>query len=184
MTAIPGRHGRGWRLLGLALIALVVAGCEVENVIVVQNTTSTQLRVFVKVPGGGISTVVPTPGEASSVVIGEGGTYYAGAIVDADWLAYIRLKREYLASQLDNPDVRRALSVDQLKEISDQLNDLSREIQRATERPWENVGGCSGTVSAGGGGMFDYEDVESAVVQVTDNPAGGFPAFLLSCTSN
>jgi hypothetical protein len=180
----PPQLRRCLGLLVLAGTALLIGGCEIENVIIVTNTSSTQLRVFVKVPGGGITTVTPTPGNSSSIVIGEGGTFYAGAVIDTEWLERIRLTRELLSQQLADADVRRRLSVDELKELSDRINDMTREIQRATERPWENVGGCSGTASVGDGGMFETEDVQAATITITDNPAGGFPAFLLVCTSS
>lgn len=177
------RSGRRLGLIALAGVALLVGGCEFENVIIVTNESSTQLRVFVKVPGGGITTVTPTPGNSSSIVIAEGGTFYAGAVVDTEWLEYIRVTRELLSQQLADPAVRADLSVDELVELTTRINDLTREIQRATERPWEQVGGCSGTAVVGGGGMVESEDNRSGTVTITDNPAGGFPAFLLLCSS-
>jgi hypothetical protein len=162
-------------------VAVCVVGCESENVIVVNNTSSTQLRVFIKIPGGGVTTVTPTPGNASSVVVSEGGTYYAGAVLDAEWVERIRVEQQLLSNRLGDPVTRRRLSLDELREIATRIDDLNVEIRRATERPWENVGGCSGTLQLTGSG-FEVEDVNAATITITDNPAGGFPAFLLICS--
>ena len=168
------------RALVLAvLVAITVVGCESENVILVTSSSSTQLRVFIKVPGGGGTTVTPTPGNASSVVVSSDGTFYAGAVIDAEWLERIRVERQLLSEQLADPQARRRLTLDDLAEIQARINAVNTEIRRATERPWENVGGCSGSVKLRDTG---FEDVSAATVEITDNPVGGFPAFLLICS--
>lgn len=179
MTATRTRRAR-WPVIALALGALILVGCETENVIVVTNTTSTQLRVFVKYPGG-YSTVSPTPGESSSIVVGEDGDFYAGAILDTDWLETIRTKQRLLNERLKDPEARRNLSVDEIQEMLAEIGKLTREIQQATEKPWENVGACTGTVSRQMSDMGESEDATAAKVTITDNPVGGFPAFILVC---
>jgi len=173
---------RAWRRArraGLAVAAialsLTLAGCDSENTIQVENTSSTQLRVMVSVPGGGVSSVSPTPGSSSFVVVSEGGTFHALALADSEWLETVRFRRDYLTRRLADPVVRRRLSGDELRQISEQVNDPATEIQRATERPSENIGACTGTVQMSGAGGV------AATVRITDNPTSGFPAYVLLC---
>ncbi len=174
---------RARAIAALTVLAVLVAGCEFGHTITVENSTSTQLRVFVKIPGGFLASVSPTPGESSTIAVDEEGTYYAFAVVDTEWLSYIRTKRDYLNGQLSDPETRRRLSVDELKAISDEVNSLTREIQRITERPWEGVSGCSGTLTdVPEGGPGSPQEPARAVIRIEDNPAGGFPAFILACT--
>lgn len=168
------RRSTSWTALVLAAaLAMVVAACETDDTIQVENTTSTQLRVMIKVPGGGVSSVAPTPGNSSYVVVTEDGTFYALAVVDAEWLESVRTRRDFLQDRLADPDTRRRLSTDDLSDILFQINSLTNEIRRATERPLENVGACSGPVKLSGG--------VAGKVTITDNPAGGFPAYVLLC---
>lgn len=153
-------------------VALVAGGCESERLVTIDNTSSSQLRVFVKVPGGGVSSVTPAPGSSSSVVAGETGDYYAFAILDAEWLESISFRRDFLSRQLADPAVRRRLSFDELMAISDQVNQLAVEIRRATETPANSLGACSGTIT---------DEAGSGVVTITDNRPGEFPAYLLTC---
>ncbi|MDL2334743.1 MAG: hypothetical protein QFC55_01760 [Chloroflexota bacterium] len=157
-------------LLATAIAALVLA-CDSESVITVENTTTTQLRVFVKVPGGGIDSVTPTAGEHSSVTVPDAGNFYAFATVDSDWLETVRIKRDALNAKVSNPDSLRSLSQDDLAEILQTINDLNREINRVQDHPWDQVGGCTGQTDTSGGGK----------ITITDNPAGGFPSYLLLC---
>jgi hypothetical protein len=162
-------------LVAASLVAVVVVGCDSEDTIQIENTTTTQLRVMVKVPGGGVSSVAPTPGNSSYVVVSEDGTFYALAVVDSEWIGEVRARRDFLQSRLGDADTRRRLSPDQLQEILDEINSLNVEIRRATERPLENVGACSGPVKLSDSGGV------AGKVTITDNPAGGFPAYLLLC---
>jgi hypothetical protein len=175
MTVERHLRRRWTALIVAAALAIVVAGCETEDTIQVENTTSTQLRVMLKVPGGGVSTVAPTPGNSSSIVVSEAGTFYALAVVDAEWLETIRTRRDFLQSRLADPDRRRNLSADDLSDILFQINSLTAEIRRATERPLDNVGACSGPVKLSDSGGV------AGKVTITDNPAGGFPAYILLC---
>ena len=153
--------------------------------IVVANESSAELRVFVTLPDGGFITVTLAQGHHTSIVVRDDGSYYAGAIMDAEWLERNRLTRELLSGRLADPAERARLSVDELKQLSDAINDLTREIQFATKGPWENGGGCSASVS-----VAEQEAPEAThrlivgTVTITDNPAGGFPAFLMICTGS
>src|SRR5689334_14573037 len=118
MSATSRSRLRRVTVVGLLIvIAALTVACDEENLITVENTTSTQLRVFVKVPGGGISSVFPSPGESSSVVVPEQGTFYAFATVDTDWIATITAKRDALNAQIHDPDSLHSLSGDQVSEI-------------------------------------------------------------------
>jgi len=164
------------RRMALAvLLAVTVLACESDNRIQVENASSTQLRIMLSVPGGGVSTVTPGPGSSASVVVTEEGPFSALAVLDSEWLESARFRREFLSRQLSDPAVRRRLSPDDLRQISAQVNDLAQEIRRATEQPAQNVGGCSGTVELG------TPDGVAGKVTIVDNPAGGFPAYVLRC---
>ncbi len=158
------------RVVVAVFLAVVVLGCESDHRIQVENASSTQLRVMLSVPGGGVSTVTPAPGSSASVVVTEDGPFSAVAVLDSEWLEAARFRREFLSRQLSDPAVRRGLTPDDLQQISAQVNDLSLEIRRATEQPSQNVGGCSGRVELGSPGG------EAGRVRITDNPAGGFPS--------
>jgi hypothetical protein len=157
------------------MLAAVAVGCEINDAIEVENTTTTQLRVMIKVPGGGVSSVAPTPGNSSFVPVSEDGTFYALAVLDFEWIQSVRARRDFLQSRLADADTRRRLTQDQLQEILDQINSLTVEIRRATERPLDNVGACSGPVK------ISDQGGNAGKVTITDNPAGGFPAYLLVC---
>ncbi|HYI21263.1 MAG TPA: hypothetical protein VEX62_01375, partial [Candidatus Limnocylindrales bacterium] len=57
------------RVAVAVLLAVTVLACESDNRIQVENASSTQLRVMLSVPGGGVSTVTPGPGSSASVVV-------------------------------------------------------------------------------------------------------------------
>ena len=57
------------RMALAVLLAVIVLGCESDNRIQIENASTTQLRVMLSVPGGGVSTVTPVPGSAASVVV-------------------------------------------------------------------------------------------------------------------
>lgn len=173
MNARPARRRRLAAIAVVLALGVVVLGCDSEQLIGVDNTSSTQLRVFVKVPGGGISSVTPTPGNSSYVDAPQVGSFYAFAIIDADWLETVRIKRDFLQQKLANTETLRALSQDDLSEITSQINSFNDEIRRATDNPWSNVGGCTGELTSGA----------RATITITDNPVGGFPAYILICAS-
>jgi hypothetical protein len=156
-------------------LSLALFGCNAVNTLVVENASSNQLRVILKVPGGGVSSVSPTPGNSSHVVVSENGTFQALAVVDGEWLETVRFRRDFLSRQLAEPAARRRLTSEELRQIGAQVNDLSTEIQRATEQRLENLGACSGTVRLTGSGGV------AGTVRITDNPTGSFPAFVLLC---
>ncbi len=159
----------------LVFLAMLVLGCESDNRIMVENVSSTQVRVLLNVPGGGVSTVTPAPGGSASVIVTEDGPFSAVAVLDSEWLDSVRFRRDFLSRQLSDAAVRRRLTLDDLEQISAQVNDLSQEIRRAAEQPAENVGACSGTAELGA------SDGVAGEVTITDNPGGGFPAYVLLC---
>jgi hypothetical protein len=161
------------RLAGLALaafVAFVVVACEDENVIEVQNTVTEQVRIYVRVPGGGVDSVSPSVGESSEIVAPETGTFYAFGMLDTEWLANVRNTRDYLTNQV-NANLR-TLSTDQIHEMYQQINYMNDQIRHYEESPLSAVGGCSAEVTNTGG-----------KVQIEINPAGGFPTYLLICSA-
>lgn len=157
----------------LTLVAAVALACQGPRVISVDNGSTRQLRVFVTIPGGNVSSVAPAPGSTATVVVSSLGDYSAFAVPDAEWLETIRFRRDFLTRQLGDEQARRRLTADELRAIMGQINELSRQIERATELPGESSTGCSGTIGDDGG---------SGRVSISDNSAGAFPAYVLVCT--
>jgi hypothetical protein len=166
-------------LAGAALVAALVVGCQGENELIVINRASTQIRVFIELPGGGIATVTPSPGSGSYVAVTRDGAYRAGGIVDAEWLERIGVERQVLEDMLADPQRRRRLTPAELSQIATRIGDLNTEIRRTTERPSDNVAGCSGVLDVRGSSLAD---VSAATVEITDNPTGGSPPFVLICS--
>jgi hypothetical protein len=67
------------------------------------------------------------------------------------------------------------LTESELRQISEQVNDLAQEILRATERPSSDVAGCSGEI------QLAESDGVAGTVRITDNPTGDGPEYLLIC---
>jgi hypothetical protein len=160
-------------MAALTFVAVVSVACQGPRLITVDNQSTRQLRVFVTVPGGNVRSVAPAPGSSATVAISSFGDYSAHAVPDAEWLESIYFRRDYLTRQLGDPRVRRSLGVDELRSISDQISELARQIERATEAADGSPSGCSGTIG---------DDAGTGRVSITERTTGASQAFVLTCT--
>jgi len=159
-------------LAALIVLAILVPGCQAQRVIIIENVSSRQLRVLVSAPGGIVSSVSPEPGGEATVVVERNGAYRAAAVAEAEWLAALRFRRDFLTRQLADSQSRRRLSASERQAIADQIGELARQLERASEAASDDLQRCAAEVTSDGG---------TGRVRITDD-AGGYPGFVLTCT--